>query len=238
MPSKLPNKFESVTSPKAVGAPFAAPHPLCRVCRISCRRRRSPKVFLAVFTPSESSGAPPDVALVRRLLQRDVNAFEELYDRHSRIVYGLVLRILQQASTAEEVVQDVFLQLWRNAAQYDSSRGPFLPWLLTLSRTRALDHLRLKSERQRRREDQTEELPSAIASPDFEGGLDQKRRATRVRELMSALQPQQRRAIELAYFEGMSHSEIAEKLQEPLGTVKSWIRNGLLKLKEGLQTTA
>jgi RNA polymerase sigma-70 factor (ECF subfamily) len=195
-------------------------------------------VFLAVLSPSESSGVSLDAALAQRLLQRDVGAFEELYDRHSRIVYGLVLRILHQATTAEEVVQDVFLQLWRNASHYDSSRGPFLPWLLTLARNRALDHLRLKSERQRRREDQTEELPPAIGLPDFEGGLDQKRRATRVRELMSALQPQQRRAIELAYFEGLSHSEIAAKLQEPLGTVKSWIRNGLLKLKEGLQAAA
>jgi RNA polymerase sigma-70 factor, ECF subfamily len=195
-------------------------------------------VFLAVFTPSESSGARPDVALVRGLLQRDVNAFEELYDRHSRLVYSLVLRILQQASTAEEVVQDVFLQLWRNASQYDISRGPFLPWLLTLSRNRALDHLRLKSERQRRREDQADEVPTVIAVPDFESRLDEKRRALRVRELIGELQPQQRRAIELAYFEGLSHSEIAAKLQEPLGTVKSWIRNGLLKLKEGLETTA
>jgi RNA polymerase sigma-70 factor (ECF subfamily) len=195
-------------------------------------------VFLAVFTPSESSGVPPDAALVQRLLQRDVSAFEELYDRHSRIVYGLVLRILQQTSTAEEVVQDIFLLLWRNAAQYDTSRGPFLPWLLTLSRNRAFDHLRLKSERQRRREDQTEELPAVVAVPDFEGRLDEKRRAVRVRELIAELQPQQKQAIELAYFEGLSHSEIAAKLQEPLGTVKSWIRNGLLKLKEGLLTTA
>jgi len=196
-------------------------------------------VFLAVFTPSESSGVSLDATLVQRLLQRDVRAFEELYDRHSRIVYGLVLRILQQAATAEEVVQDIFLQLWRNASQYDGSRGPFLPWLLTLARNRALDHLRLKSERQRRREDQPEELPPvAVSAPDFEGKLDDQRRAVRLRELMSALQPQQKRAIELAYFEGLSHSEIAARLQEPLGTVKSWIRNGLLKLKEGLQTTA
>jgi len=191
-------------------------------------------VFLAVLTPSESSGASLDAALARRLLERDVSAFEELYDRHARIVYGLVLRILGQAATAEEVVQDVFLQLWRNASHYDSSRGPFLPWLLTLARNRALDHLRLKSERQRRREDQADELPPVVlAAPDFEGSLDHKRRALRVRELMSALQPQQRRAIELAYFEGLSHSEIALKLEEPLGTVKSWIRNGLLQLKEG-----
>lgn len=191
-------------------------------------------MFLAVFTPSESSQVSPDAALVRRLLQRDVGAFEELYERHSRMVYGLVLRIVQQASTAEEVVQDIFLQLWRNASQYDISRGPFLPWLLTVARNRALDQLRLKSERQRRREEQTEELPPVVTAPDFEGSLDEKRRATRVRELIASLQPQQKRVIELAYFEGLSHSEIAAKLQEPLGTVKSWIRNGLLKLKEGL----
>jgi RNA polymerase sigma-70 factor (ECF subfamily) len=195
-------------------------------------------VFLAVFAPSDSGQVSPDAALVHRLLQRDVSAFEELYDRHSRRVYSLVLRILQQASTAEEVVQDIFLQLWRNAGQYDGSRGPFVPWLLTLARNRALDQLRLKSERQRRREDQTEELPAMVAAPDFEGSLDEKRRATRVRELMASLNPQQKRAIELAYFEGLSHSEIANALQEPLGTVKSWIRNGLLRLKEGLQAAS
>jgi RNA polymerase sigma-70 factor, ECF subfamily len=195
-------------------------------------------VFLAVFTPRESSQVSPDATLVHRLLQRDVSAFEELYDRHSRIVYALVLRILQQASTAEEVVQDIFLQLWRNAAQYDGSRGPFVPWLLTLARNRALDQLRLKSERQRRREDQTEELPPVTTVPDFEGSLDEKRRAMRVRELMASLNPQQKRAIELAYFEGLSHSEIANALEEPLGTVKSWIRNGLLRLRDGLRATS
>ena len=179
----------------------------------------------------------PDAALVHRLLQRDVSAFEELYDRHSRAVYGLVLRILQQASTAEEVVQDVFLQLWRSAGQYDQARGSFIPWLLTLARNRALDQLRLKSERQRRREDQTEELPAVVTMPDIEGSLDEKRRARRVRELIGSLNPQQKRAIELAYFEGLSHSEIANALKEPLGTVKSWIRSGLLRLKEGLQAT-
>jgi RNA polymerase sigma-70 factor (ECF subfamily) len=199
---------------------------------------KQPNVFLAVFTPSDSSEVSRDAALVRRLLQRDVSAFEELYDRHSRLVYALVLRILQQATTAEEVVQDVFLQLWRNTAQYDGSRGPFVPWLLAIARNRALDQLRLKSERQRRREGQTDELPPVVAIPDFEGSLDEKRRATRVRELMNSLNPQQRRAIELAYFEGLSHSEIANALKEPLGTVKSWIRSGLLRLKEGLQTAS
>jgi RNA polymerase sigma-70 factor, ECF subfamily len=192
-------------------------------------------VFLAALISKQAGEAPSDAALVRRLLQRDVRAFEQLYDRHSRIVYGLVLRILQQASTAEEVVQDVFLQLWRNAGQYAEGRGPFVPWLLTLARNRALDNLRLKSERQRRREEQTEVLPQIAQFPEYEKALDEKRRAEVVRSLMGSLSAPQKKAIEMAYFEGLSHSEIAAALNEPLGTVKSWIRNGLLRLKEGLQ---
>jgi RNA polymerase sigma-70 factor (ECF subfamily) len=195
-------------------------------------------VLLAAFTSTGPREVSPDATLVPRLLQKDVSAFEQLYDRHSRLVYGLVLRILQQASISEEVVQDVFLQLWRNADQYDASRGPFVPWLCTMARNRALDRLRLKSERQRRREDQPGELPSAVVAPEYEKVLDEKRRAERVRALMASLSPPQKKAIELAYFEGLSHSEIAATLEEPLGTVKSWIRNGLLRLKEGLQATS
>ena len=195
-------------------------------------------MFLAAFSPKSSEDVSPDATLMQQLLRKDVGAFEELYERHSRIVYSLVLRILRQGSTAEEVVQDVFLQLWRNSRQFDLRR-PFVPWLLTLARNRALDHLRLKGERQRRREDQTEELPQIpVAAPEYEAALDEKRRAERVRALIGSLPAAQKRAIELAYFEGLSHSEIAASLNEPLGTVKSWIRNGLLRLKEGLQATS
>ena len=192
-------------------------------------------MLLVAVTPKVNDEASSDAALVRRLLRKDVRAFEQLYDRHCRIVYGLVLRILQQASTAEEVVQDVFLQLWRNASQYQEGRGPFVPWLLTLARNRALDTLRLKSERQRRREDQTEQLPSIAQMPEYEKALDERRRAEVVRTLIGSLSAPQKKAIEMAYFEGLSHTEIAAALHEPLGTVKSWIRNGLLRLKEGLQ---
>jgi len=196
-------------------------------------------VFLAAFTTAAKDEVSADATLVLRFLQKDVSAFEQLYDRHSHLVYSVVLRILQQAGTAEEVVQDVFLQLWRNAAQYDRSRGPFVPWLLTLARNRALDTLRLKSERQRRREDQTEKLPPVtVSAPEYEKTLDEKRAAEKVRALMGELIPQQKKAIELAYFEGLSHTEIAEALKEPLGTVKSWIRNGLIRLKEGLRATS
>lgn len=195
-------------------------------------------MFLAALTSTGQHEVPLDAALLARLLQKDVSAFEQLYERHARLVYGLVLRIVQQAATSEEVVQDIFLQLWRNAKHYDATRGPFVPWLLTLARNRALDHLRLKSERQRRLEEQSDILPTVFAAPDYEHALDEKRRAERVRALMAGLTPQQKKAIELAYFEGMSHSEIAAALKEPLGTVKSWIRNGLLRLKEGLQQQA
>jgi RNA polymerase sigma-70 factor (ECF subfamily) len=195
-------------------------------------------VFLAVFSSKSNDEVLPDATLMQQLLRKDVNAFEQLYERHSRIVYSLVVRILRQGTTAEEVVQDIFLQLWRNSARFDLSR-PFVPWLLTLARNRALDHLRLKGERQRRREEQTEEFPQvAVAAPEYEQALDEKRRAERVRSLIGSLPPPQKKAIELAYFEGLSHSEIAASLQEPLGTVKSWIRNGLLRLKEGLQATS
>ena len=147
-----------------------------------------------------------------------------------------------QACAVDEFGQRRHLQNRVDHDDCDGKRGPFVRWLLTMARNRALDQLRLKSERQRRREDQiedqTEVLPPVATMPDFEGSLDEKRRASRVHELMASLNPQQKKAIELAYFEGLTHSEIANTLKEPLGTVKSWIRNGLLRLKEGLQATS
>jgi RNA polymerase sigma-70 factor, ECF subfamily len=123
-------------------------------------------VFLAALLPTANYEVSLDAMLVHRLLQKNVNAFEQLYDRHAPTVYGLLLRILQHAGTAEEVAQDVFLQLWHNAGHYDESRGPFVPWLLTLARNRASDTLRLKSERQRRRDNRAEEMPHVFAAPE------------------------------------------------------------------------
>ncbi len=194
-------------------------------------------LFLAVLEQFRADEQPADAALMERLIQKDARALETLYDRHSRSVYSLVLRILQQTASAEEIVQDIFLQLWRNAHQYQAARGPLQPWLLTLARNRALDHLRLRREKQRRREDSLDVEPHAVCAPNLEAQIDRERRAARVRALVGALPARQQRAIELAFFEGMSHSEIASALSRPLGTVKSWIRNGLLRLKEGLRTT-
>jgi len=194
-------------------------------------------LLLAVVQPWPGGKQPPDAELMERILRRDPSALETLYDRYARSVYSLVLRISQQPASAEEIVQDVFLQLWKSADRFQISRGPLEPWLFTMARNRALDFLRLKREKQRRREDSVEDdLPiAAVARPDPEGAIDLSRRAEKVRALMTSLPATQRRAIELAFFEGMSHSEIAAAMGEALGTVKSWIRGGLLRLRESLE---
>ncbi|MGA8224825.1 MAG: sigma-70 family RNA polymerase sigma factor [Candidatus Acidiferrales bacterium] len=192
---------------------------------------------MLLFPFHDPSGAAPstDGALMERLAQRDSSALEALYDRYALPVYSLVLRILQQPASAEEIVQDVFLRLWRNAAQYRASRGLLGPWLFMLARNRALDHLRRKHEKQRRREDSYDfDMSDSVATPNLELFLDCARCAERVRACMDELPEPQRRAIELAYFEGMTQSEIAAALSKPLGTVKTQIRNGLIHLREAL----
>ncbi|HLJ22511.1 MAG TPA: sigma-70 family RNA polymerase sigma factor [Candidatus Acidoferrales bacterium] len=192
-------------------------------------------MLLAVVQPWPEGKQPTDAALMERILQQDSAALETLYDRYGRPVYSLVLRIAQNPASAEEIVQDIFLQLWRSADRYQIERGPLEPWLFTMARHRALDFLRLKSEKQRRREDSDSDvLPSAVVRPDPEGDIDQARRAEKIRALLTSLPAVQRRAIELAFFEGLTHSEIAATTGEALGTVKSWIRGGLLRLRESL----
>lgn len=191
-------------------------------------------LFLAALQPVPEGQRQSDQALMEQLARRDQGALERLYDRYARPVYSLVLRITQQAASTEEIVQDVFLQLWRTADRYQAARGALEPWLFTLARNRALDHLRMKAEKQRRREDALDDQPIAVSMPSPERHIDAKRRAERVRSLIGSLPEVQQRAIELAFFQGMTHSEISAAMNEPLGTVKSWIRNALLRLREGL----
>jgi RNA polymerase sigma-70 factor (ECF subfamily) len=192
-------------------------------------------VFLAVLQGLADRKDPADGELMERLCERDSAALGSIYDRYSRMVYSLALRIAGQPGAAEEIVQDVFLKLWNSAASYRAERGPLGPWLCTLARNRALDYLRLKREKQRRREDSMEgDLRLSVSAPDPETLAAQSQRAMRVRASLSELPEQQQRAIELAFFEGMTHSEIADALAEPLGTIKSWIRSGLLRLRESL----
>ncbi|MBI3951685.1 MAG: sigma-70 family RNA polymerase sigma factor [Acidobacteria bacterium] len=171
-------------------------------------------------------------SLIRRVAAGDQAALGELYDGTSHLVYGLALRILGDPEEAEEVSLDVYEQVWRQAADFDSQRGTLLVWLMMLTRSRAIDRLRAAA-RQRQREGPLElagSFSSRAASPE-EDAITAERQQL-VQTALAGLKPEQREVIELAYFHGLSQSEIALYLQQPLGTVKTRIRLGMMKLRE------
>ena len=185
--------------------------------------------------PSESQAE--DRGSLRRVADGDSSGLGALYDRHGRAVYSLALRILGDESDAEEVTQDVFAQAWRRVAQYDESRGTVVAWLLVMARTRAIDRFRARRVRPEGRvhEDDgltLQQLPAT--NPDVASEMVAAERGQRVRRALEDLPFLQRVAIELAYFEGLSQREIAERLEQPLGTVKTRMRLGLLKLRDAL----
>lgn len=172
--------------------------------------------------------------LIDRMAEGDQAALAEFYDSTSRLIYGLTLRVLGDVSTAEEVLLDVYTQVWRQASSYDGSRGAPLAWLTTIGRTRAIDRLR-SGWQDRSRKESLETLTEAVAeggSPE-DASVDAERQRF-VRQALAALSPEQRQVIELAYYSGLSHSEIAAKLDQPLGTVKTRTRLGMMKLREAL----
>jgi RNA polymerase sigma-70 factor (ECF subfamily) len=160
----------------------------------------------------------------------DQSAMAELYDRYSSIVYAVALRVLGDTGAAEDVQQEVFLQLWRNPGAFDSARGSLGAWLAVITRNRAIDSLR-----RRRPETDIEDVVLSVA-PDLAAQADQSRAAEKVRGVLGTMPPPQRSALEMAYFEGMSHSEIASKTGEPLGTIKTRIRAGLTALRKAFPT--
>jgi len=160
----------------------------------------------------------------------DQGALAELYDRYSSVVYAVALRVLGDTGAAEDVLQEVFLQLWRNPGAFDAARGSLGSWLAVITRNRAIDLLR-----RRRPETDIEDVIVSVA-PDLAAEADRSRAAAKVRGVMAAMAQPQRVALEMAYFEGMSHSEIASKTGEPLGTIKTRIRAGLIALRKAFQT--
>ena len=171
----------------------------------------------------------PDAALVSAIRSGDQGAMAALYDRYSSIVYSVALRVLGDTGAAEDVVQDIFMQLWRNPGSFDSSRGSLGAWLAVISRNRAIDRLR------RRRPESAVEDVIVSVTPDLAAEADRARAAERVRGLLGGMPVAQRAVLEMAFFEGMTHTEIAAKTGEPLGTIKTRIRAGLTALRKAFQ---
>jgi RNA polymerase sigma-70 factor (ECF subfamily) len=169
-----------------------------------------------------------DLALVTAIRSGDQAAMASLYDRYSSIVYAVALRVLQETAAAEDVLQDVFMQLWRNPGAFDASRGNMAAWLAVITRHRAIDALR-----RRHPQNDIEEVVVAV-EPDFATEADRSRTMDKVRGALQTMPQPQRSALEMAYFEGLTHIEIAEKTGEPLGTIKTRIRSGLLSLRKVL----
>ncbi len=149
-----------------------------------------------------------------------------LYDRYSSIVYAVALRVLGDTGAAEDVLQEVFLQLWRNPGAFDSSRGNLGPWLAVIARNRAIDGLR-----KRRPETDIADVVVSVEL-DIAGDAERARAMEKVRGALGTMPAAQRSALEMAYFEGLTHIEIAAKTGEPLGTIKTRIRSGLLALRK------
>jgi RNA polymerase sigma-70 factor, ECF subfamily len=171
---------------------------------------------------------PPAIVLMKRLAAGDQSALGEFYDLLAGLVNALALRILRDAGEAEDVVQEVFVQVWRQAARYDRGRGSPEAWVCTMARTRAIDRLRARLVRRR---PAAEAPPPVTPAPNAADALA-------VRDALAELPPEQRRALELAYYEGLSQSEIAQRLNQPLGTVKTRMRTAMIRLREALEPIA
>jgi len=177
-----------------------------------------------------------DASLVRATARGDEAAFASLYDRFSPILFGLLLRILHSRAEAEDVLQEVFLQVWKQAGAFDSSRGRAFTWMVTLARSRAIDRLRAVDSRDRAALRSAEGAPTATAQTDAsDEAAIRAERAEVVRSALAELPEEQQQVLLLAYLDGMSQSEIAAAKNQPLGTVKTRTRAGLKKLSETLR---
>ena len=182
--------------------------------------------------PSEPDQRLADIALLERVAARDQHALAELYDRHSRLLFGLIVRIVRDRAEAEEVLQEVFLAVWTKAATYSATLGSPVGWLVRLARNRAIDHFR--TGRVLARTLESVETPPIGDNPEEAASRNQER--SRVRSALDTLPDEQRALIEQAYFRGMTHSELAEAFALPLGTVKTRVRAGMQALRQQLGT--
>ncbi|HVT44435.1 MAG TPA: sigma-70 family RNA polymerase sigma factor [Thermoanaerobaculia bacterium] len=185
-------------------------------------------------------GDPGQGSYLPAVAMGDRDAFERLYDRYAPAIYAFLVRILGDTADAQEVLQETFVQIWGRAASYDSARGSEIAWLVSISRSRAIDRLRSRRTREARENEAAKEISNRDSYVVRLNAADaavvsQEREA--VRQALGTIPENQRVALELSYFEGLSQSEIAVRLDEPLGTIKTRMQLGMKKLKERLEST-
>jgi RNA polymerase sigma-70 factor (ECF subfamily) len=171
-----------------------------------------------------------DVDILRSIARGDEQALSALYDRYRLILFGLILRILHSRPEAEDVLQEVFLQVWRKASDFDETRGRPFTWLVTLARSRAIDRLRSLGSRERTAQEAARDVSDTVSDAADDAVKSEQREI--VRRALRELPEEQQRALLLAYFEGLTQSEIAARLGAPLGTVKTRMRSGMIRLRE------
>jgi RNA polymerase sigma-70 factor, ECF subfamily len=174
-----------------------------------------------------------DSDLARRLKNRDPHAMADLYDRYGRLAYSLIFRVVRDTGVAEDLVQETFLRVWNRAQGFDAERGAFGPWLLSVARNRAIDYLRSAGGRERNALE-LDEVDHPALYTDMERDILASDDARVIRAALLKLTPQQREVIELAYYEGLTQTEMAERMGQPLGTVKTWVRTALKNLRDEL----
>ena len=175
-----------------------------------------------------------DRNLAERLKRREPSVMGELYDRYGKLAFSLIYRIVRDIGVAEDLVQETFLRVWNRSQGFDAERGALGPWLLAVARNRAIDYVRSSGGRMSRGALELEAAEHPGVFVNFEAEVLSQDRARRVRGALGRLNENQRHVIELAYFGGLSQSEMAERMGQPLGTVKTWVRTALKNLREEL----
>jgi RNA polymerase sigma-70 factor, ECF subfamily len=188
-------------------------------------------IILAVFA------GPEDRALIERLKRRDPQALAELYDLYGRMAYSLVLRVVRDKAIAEDLVQETFLRVWNRVHSIDAEKGAIGPWLLAVARNRAIDYLRSSEGRDRNVAVEWDETDHASLYREMEAGILLSDQVRRVKVAMDKLAPNYRTVMELAYFEGLSQTEMSARMGQPLGTIKTWVRTALQSLRDELGVT-
>jgi RNA polymerase sigma-70 factor, ECF subfamily len=182
--------------------------------------------------------SPDDPDLILRLRGLDRDAIGDLYDRYGKMAHSVALRMTRDQSTAEDLVHEVFLRVWSRAQSFDPARGSLAMWILCMTRSLCFDHLRASETRIARQRESEFVLDNLSVESDLVTRLSTMQQMQAVRVALDHLNENQRSVLQLAYFEGLSHSEIADRLSQPLGTIKTWMRTALIKIRQEVAEAA